>query len=141
MKKQKSEKSISNKTDIGEKVSDSVIVSGNGNVINVGTKKTSSTSSKKRSQPRKKKGNNTAIIIAIIGLVGVVLAAFIGIIPNILKNNNNAPISDILPTNSLVAPTPTFTALPTIGFWGECIDSEIWTPYVGEELSSGLLAK
>ena len=126
-KTQKSDKSIDNKTQIEGEVSDSVIVTGSGNVINVGRKKPPSTASKRKVQQGEKRGGNTAIIVATIGLAGVVLAALIGIIPNILKDKNNASTPTVLPTNSLVAPTP------TLGFQDNCIASQVWTPYVDSD--------
>ncbi len=94
--------------------------------------------------------SRTPIIVAIIGLTGVILAAIIGIIPNILQNKNNTSTPTMLPINSLVVPTSTFipsltstfivstivgetkTSPDTKEFQDGCIDSQVWIPYVGE---------
>lgn len=77
------------KIDVGGDVSDSVIVTGSNNVINVGTQETPSPKPEKekvakpvakKEQPKKAKPPakpNTAIIVALIGLVGTICAALV----------------------------------------------------------------
>jgi len=82
-KKLKPEISSSDEVEVGRDVSNSVVVTGNGNVINVGDKKSSTKTPSKRRKTKQitttnvKQKPNVAIIVAVIGLVGTICAALI----------------------------------------------------------------
>ncbi len=88
-KSQNPQNSSDKETEIGRDVSNSVVVTGSGNVIHVGDKKTvSKTSTKRKNQVKPtnaKRKLNVGIVVAIIGLVGTICAALIA-----------SPISTIL---------------------------------------------
>jgi hypothetical protein len=61
---------------VGKDVSDSVIVTGNGNVINVGNKNAAK-KPRRKGKPKTKDNSNTAIIVAVIGVIGTIIAALL----------------------------------------------------------------
>ena len=74
----KTPKPSQDKVGVGGDVSDSVIVSGSGNVINIGEQKKTEP---EKQQPKKTKPShkpNTAVIVALIGLAGTIIAALLG---------------------------------------------------------------
>jgi len=80
-KSQNPEISSDKETEIGRDVSNSIVVTGSGNVIHVSDKKTVSKTSNKRKNRVKptnaKRKLNVGIVVAIIGLVGTICAALI----------------------------------------------------------------
>lgn len=79
MDKQIPESPPGNHTDInvGKDVSDSVIVTGNGNVINV-ENKNAAKKPRRKGKPKPKDNSNTAIVVAVIGIIGTIIAALLG---------------------------------------------------------------
>lgn len=74
----KTPKPSQDKVGVGGDVKDSVIVSGSGNVINIGEQKKTEP---EKPQPRKTKPPSkpkTAIVVALIGLAGTIIAALLG---------------------------------------------------------------
>ena len=98
----KTPKPSQDKVGVGGDVKDSIIVSGSGNVINFGEQKKPAP---EKLQPKKTKPSrkpNTAIIVAVVGLVGTIIAALIG-----------SPIIENLPSPSLHS-TESATATTTL---------------------------
>jgi len=134
------------KVGVGGDVKDSVIVSGSGNVINIGEQKKTEP---EKPQPRKTKPPskpNTAIIVALIGLAGTIVAALLSspLIENWFSpppiSSENATVtftSDIqlvtpsetiepsgTPTNINLPSTPTVTNTPVLDIGSESISSK-----------------
>lgn len=84
---------------VGKDVSDSVIVAGNGNIITVGDKKTQK-STRRKGKSKTADNLNTAIIVAVIGVIGTIIAALLP--PLVEKWTEAAPTS-----------TPTISSTPT----------------------------
>ncbi|MBV6396694.1 MAG: Hercynine oxygenase [Anaerolineales bacterium] len=116
------------KVDVDGDVS-GVIVSGSGNVINIGEQKKPEP---EKPQPRKTKPSskpNTAVIVAIIGLIGTVCAALVSspILANLFERTpepptiisapteTRTPASTKTPTKTITPKPPTFTPTPGIG--------------------------
>ncbi|MCC6499702.1 MAG: SUMF1/EgtB/PvdO family nonheme iron enzyme [Anaerolineales bacterium] len=110
------------KIDVGGDVSDSVIVTGSNNVINVGTQETPSPKPEKekaaepvakKEQPKKSqppRKPNTAIIVALIGLVGTICAALVSspLLAN-LFDRTPEPTAIISTTTATKTPAPSKT--------------------------------
>lgn len=97
-------------------ISDSFVIKGNRNVINLGGGKTSPEPSEKKPD----QGKNIAIIVALIGLIGTISAALISAYGN---NNEPAPSPTVaLPTAIAYTETLVPTLVPTV------IVEPTWTP-------------
>ncbi len=122
-KQETADKSTVDGAEIGGDVSDSVVVSGSHNVINIGGQEISPSKREKEraaetpkpvaGKPRPKKLKlprkpNTAVIVALIGLAGTIIAALIG---SPMLANKFAPTPQ--PTTTIVVPTQTRTPLPS----------------------------
>lgn len=104
-----------NDMEVGKDVSDSVIVTGNGNVINMGKKKTPSSIPNKKSQSKRKQKPTRSLFIAIIGAVATILAAIISSpfwASFLIKGFSSTPIV----TATLVTESPALppTEVPTL---------------------------
>lgn len=113
-KTQKPNPANENKIDVGENISNSVVVNGNGNVVNVVKDKPPSKISKKKPQQRKTSKFDIAIIVAFIGLLGTITAALINspflekLINKIPVIQNIDPYMGIYPDSKVsTAPVPT----------------------------------
>ncbi|MCC7117924.1 MAG: SUMF1/EgtB/PvdO family nonheme iron enzyme [Anaerolineales bacterium] len=98
--------------DVGGDVKGSVIVSGSGNVINFGNQEKSAPEKPQPAKPEPKKTNpprkpKTAVIVALIGLVGTILAALISS-PWFIKIFSPTPTETQIPASQ----TPVPTSLP-----------------------------
>ncbi|NOH01466.1 MAG: hypothetical protein HND47_05560 [Chloroflexi bacterium] len=104
-------------TDIKGDVSDSTIIIGDGNVINMGGKKPSSNSSKKGTHPERPK-RPVPIVVAWIGFFATILAALITVFGDqIHPDPNSQLLSATIPPNTgtmtlMPSPTPTNTITP-----------------------------
>ncbi|MDL1944036.1 hypothetical protein FBQ99_17005 [Chloroflexi bacterium CFX2] len=100
-------------TDIKGKVSDSTIIIGNGNVINMGGKKPSSNSPKKGTHIEKSK-RSVPIVVAWIGFFATILAALITVFGDqILPDPNSPSLSATVPLDTETM-TPSQTSTDTI---------------------------
>ncbi|MFN8380429.1 MAG: hypothetical protein U0V02_00730 [Anaerolineales bacterium] len=104
-----------NKGNVGD-VSDSFVITGDGNVINVIETKGSSNSPKKKLSPKKR--INATIVVALIGLIGTIGTALISAYS---KNDSSDPSPTPAPSKSIafteqVVPVsiPTDTAFPSV---------------------------
>lgn len=93
------------KGDVVGEISDSLIVTGSGNIINVGNQKKNETEKPQSKKVKPSRKQNTAIIVAVIGLVGTIIAALL-ISPLIEKLLSPAPSA----TESAIV---TLTSRPT----------------------------
>ena len=110
-KAQNPEISSDNETEVGGDVSNSVIVTGSGNVINVGGKKTPSDPSKKKTRQKTKTAHrfDTAIVVALIGFAGTIIAALLAS-PLSEKLFASVPVSTETATTSF---TTTMSLVPS----------------------------
>ena len=95
-----------------------------------------------KNEENKNPQNQTLITVAIIGLVGTILTALIGILPNVLPKQSDIPTSIVNPTNTMVSPTtitaietpilPTETQFPTTptppGYYDDFKEDANWLP-------------
>lgn len=111
--------------DIGGNVSDSFIIKGDGNTINVGGKNTISDSAKKKTHSRKPKKPNVLIVVAWIGFFATVLAALISVFGkgfSVTPSPTPAPATvivftetitpTVIPTDTVLPGEPSFTPVP-----------------------------
>lgn len=88
----KAPKPSQDKVGVGGDVKDSVIVSGSGNVINFGEPKKPEPEKPQLKKAKPSRKSNTAIIVALIGLAGTIIAALLGS-PWIEKWLSSMPVS------------------------------------------------
>jgi len=100
---------------VGKDVSDSVIINGSGNVVNVGEKK-SPKKAPRKGKPKKTKKPDVAIIVAVISVIGTIVAALLNS-PLLQKWTTLTPTSfptmSMTPVEILTA-TEYLTATPLI---------------------------
>lgn len=131
-----------NKIDVGENISKSIVVNGSGNVINVGKDKSPSKISKKKFHQKKTRKFNIAILVALIGSAGAIIAALINS-PSLEKLINNIPvIQNIDPYMGIYPDSKVSTAqipinqIPDSKFLSEITDPEnklIQSPNLSDE--------
>jgi|GEM_PF-1047852 len=117
-------KSLDKGVDVGDDASGNLIVTGSSNVINIGNlenlvpvaSKSEKLQPKKTKAPRKP---NTAIIVALIGLSGTIIAALLGL-PSIQKWLSPAPVSTELATATITLTSQSIIPPKTI--------EPSWTP-------------
>ena len=102
-------------TNVGGDVSESIVISGNGNVVNVGGGKPVKRRRRKaKPTPKKVNWSNPTIIVAVIGAVATIIAALLNS-PLIIgqKEPTSTPTSSSTPTDSATA-TDYVTSPPII---------------------------
>ncbi len=98
--------------EVGGDVADSIIVTGDGNVINVIQEEASSALSKKKTHPKRPPKNKIPLTVAWIGFVATILAALIAVYGDSATSPSLTGVAS-LPTSTLTltpVPTPTNTA-------------------------------
>ena len=134
----KTPKASQDKVGVGGDVKDSVIVAGRGNVINFGNREKPAPEKPKPEQPQPKKAKqtrkpNTAIIIALIGLAGTIIAALISS-PSLermfspILTPTKMETAMVSPTLQPVKPTLSLTSTQTITFTQAITSTQTITP-------------
>lgn len=135
---QKHQISSDAETEVDGDVTNSVIVTGSGNVINVGGGKASSGSRKKQTRQKSKKTRrklDAAVIVAIIGFIGTVVAALLNSpLIEIVEKSKISPSTIVTPFVDVTkVATPSKTLDPSLILTNEIVVTT--TPYPIEVLN------